>query len=361
MLMNATRYLTAAASALMLTVVTGCAGLTAASPPVTGYTAGHRTGPAPATAYAGQALHRFYKVLGTEFDRRTGTVTIHARSIAHGPLTPAAFRRIGSETTLDAASLDGIVNFGTSEYPTQNVHRVRLLDHRSGWRYHAYRGWSGTVRSGSTAAGNHSAIAAGGMGVADSGGAATVASLPVPSSVGASDASYGTRGSYAYQTPGVSASAAAGASIPIPPPGVRIDPNITPVAGIHANRTAKVAAVEQIAQSKLGTPYIWGHNEDRGQYGFDCSNYTEYVYHHSLGYLFTTSSKGQYLHVGVPVNTGNMLPGDLVAFDHGGHVGIFAGNGQMIQEGGGLHKAGYLPLHPGSYWYGHISAVKRMF
>ena len=358
--MNTTHYPTAVASGLVLMALTGCASQTATSPPVTGI-AGHKTGPATTTDYARQALHGFYKVLGTEFDRHTGTVTIHSRNLVHGPLTPSAFRRIGGETTLDAASLNGIINFGTAEYPSQNVRHVRLLDHRSGWRYRGNRGWHGTVRSGSTAAGNqvgnHSARAVGGAGTADSGGATTVASLPVPASMGAA-ASHGTTGSYPYQPPGA---ATAGGSIPIPPPGVRIDTNVSPMAGAGASRTAKVAAVEQIAQSKLGTPYIWGHNEDRGQYGFDCSNYTEYVYHHSLGYLFTTSSKGQYLYVGVRVNTSNMLPGDLVAFDQGGHVGIFVGNGQMIQEGGGLHKAGYLPLYPGSYWYGHISAVKRMF
>ena len=356
--MNVSRYLTAAASALVLMALTGCAGQIAAAPSVIG----NRTGPAPMSAYAGQALPRFYKVLGSEFDRHTGTVTIHARSIAHGPLNAAAFQRIGGETTLDAASLAGIVNFGTAEYPTHTVRHIRLLDHRSGWRYHAYHSYRGAVRSGSTAAGNHSSTAAASTGVADSGGATTVANLPVPASLGGSNVSQGPNGSYSNQSAGAAASASAvSGSIPIPPPGVHIDPAITPVAGVHASRTAKVAAVEQIAQSKLGTPYIWGHNEDRGQYGFDCSNYTEYVYHHSLGYLFTTSSKGQYLNVGVPTKTANMLPGDLVAFDQGGHVGIFVGNGQMIQEGGGLHKAGYLPLRPGSYWYGHISAVKRMF
>jgi cell wall-associated NlpC family hydrolase len=56
-----------------------------------------------------------------------------------------------------------------------------------------------------------------------------------------------------------------------------------------------------------------------------------------------------------------MRPGDLVVFNQGGHVGIYAGNGQMIQEGGGLGKVGYLKLTPGSYWYQHISAVKRMY
>jgi cell wall-associated NlpC family hydrolase len=150
-------------------------------------------------------------------------------------------------------------------------------------------------------------------------------------------------------------------SIQIPPRGVRIDPNITPLAPINARRADKVAALREVGESKLGERYVWGHNEDRGQVGFDCSNYVEYVYHHALGYLFTTSSRLQYQRVGVPVPVSQMQEGDLVCFNNGGHVGIYMGNGQMIQMGGGTGKCSYLPLKPGSYWYRHISAVKRMF
>ncbi|GIM48105.1 hypothetical protein DNHGIG_36540 [Collibacillus ludicampi] len=149
--------------------------------------------------------------------------------------------------------------------------------------------------------------------------------------------------------------------IQIPPRGVRIDPNITPLAPINASHADKVAALRQVGESKLGERYVWGHNEDRGQVGFDCSNYVEYVYHHALGYLFTTSSRMQYQRVGVPVPVSQMQEGDLVCFNNGGHVGIYMGNGQMIQMGGGTGKCSYLPLKPGSYWYRHISAVKRMF
>lgn len=145
------------------------------------------------------------------------------------------------------------------------------------------------------------------------------------------------------------------------PPGVTYDPSVHPLAPRNANYQTKVDAVLQVAKSKLGTPYIWGHNEDRGQYGFDCSNYTAYVYHHALGYKMSGASQTQYHQVGTPVPIKDMRPGDLVIMDKGGHVGIYVGNGKMIQEGGGLKKVGYLPLHPGSYWYNHITVVKRMF
>jgi len=154
---------------------------------------------------------------------------------------------------------------------------------------------------------------------------------------------------------------AAASSISLPPPGVTWDTSITPQAPRTASVAAKTTAVLNVAKSKLGTPYIWGHNEDRGQYGFDCSNFTEYVYHHALGYKFTTASRGQYQSVGVNVPTSQMRPGDLLIFNQGGHVGIYSGNNQMIEEGGGLGKVGYLSVAPSSYWGSHLSAVRRMF
>ena len=145
------------------------------------------------------------------------------------------------------------------------------------------------------------------------------------------------------------------------PFGVRYDDTMTPVAPLTASRDAKFQAVLEVAQSKLGVPYIWGHNEDRGQYGFDCSNFTEYVFHHALGYRFSTTSRVQAEAVGIPVPIDEMLPGDLLIFNNGGHVGIYIGDGKMIEEGGGLGKVGYLRVTPGSYWYNHLTAVKRMF
>lgn len=145
------------------------------------------------------------------------------------------------------------------------------------------------------------------------------------------------------------------------PPGVSYDTNIKPLAPQNADYQTKANAVLKVAQSKLGTPYVWGHNEDRGQFGFDCSNFTAYVYHHALGYKMSGASRTQAQSVGRVVPKADMRPGDLLIFDNGGHVGIYAGNGQMIQEGGGLQKVGYLKVAPGSYWYNHITAVKRMF
>lgn len=334
-----------AVALLTLLSITSCGQPTAAPAP-------HST---PQTsAYVDQSLQRFYHILGTEYDAINHTVTVHVSRIHTGPVNAQTMRKIGSEATIDSADVGGIVNFATAEYPKKHITRVRVLDHSLGWNFSKTGQHSGGVRAESSAGGNSMKAASLSHGTVDTNGAKTIASIPVPSTTGSSDASQ-------TQTDTSSSSNSPSSTIHIPPTGVRLDPNLTPVAGIHASYAAKVQAVEQIAQSKLGTPYIWGHNEDRGQYGFDCSNFTEYVYHHALGYLFTTSSKGQYQNVGDPVSTSSMAPGDLLIFDDGGHVGIYVGHGEMIQEGGGLHKVGYLPMHPGSYWYNHLSAVKKMF
>ncbi len=305
-------------------------------------------------AYLNQTLHRFYHILGTEYDSTNKTVTVHVQRLHTGPVNTQTLKKIGSEATIDTATLDGVINFATAEYSTKNVRHVRVIDHSLGWNFSKTAPRSGGVRANSHAGGNSRTGSSLQTGTVDSNGATTIANLTVPSSTDQTTSSLPHSHKVSTMTTSLQ-------SIQIPPYGVRIDSTITPVAGIHASYAVKVSAVEQIAQSKLGTPYIWGHNEDRGQYGFDCSNFTEYVYHHALGYLFTTSSKGQYLHVGDPVPIASMQSGDLLIFDAGGHVGIYIGHGEMIEEGGGLHKVGYLPVHPGSYWYNHLSSVKRMF
>lgn len=144
------------------------------------------------------------------------------------------------------------------------------------------------------------------------------------------------------------------------PPGVR-HVKTPRSAALDATWKYKYKRLLSVAKSKLGTPYRWGHNEDRGQYGFDCSNYVEYVYHHGLGYKFSGASKVQARSVGWKVPKKDMRKGDLLIFEHGKHVGIYIGYNKMIQEGGGAGKVAIMSIAPGYYWHYHLTAVKRMF
>lgn len=281
------------------------------------------TGAAPVSPSSSAGKQTYYRVTSMNYDAENHLVSLVVQNIPHGPLTAAAYQMLAGERTIDTGAMQGVYNLATSAYASRPVAHVRVLADLT---------------------------QAQSAGLATTGGplgaTRTMIDTVVPRSLfqGTSVSVYGRWVDQGFV---------------IPPPGVVMDPGMKPPASPTAPRAQKLAAVLREAARKLGTPYIWGHNEDRGQYGFDCSNYVEYVFHHSLGYLFTDWSVRQYRWVGTPEKT--MRPGDIVFFDQGKHCGIYVGGGRMIQEGGGLGKVGYLPLKPGSPWYARVSAIKRMF
>lgn len=96
------------------------------------------------------------------------------------------------------------------------------------------------------------------------------------------------------------------------------------------------AAVLGLAQKQLGTPYVYG-----GAYpgGFDCSGFVYYVYG-KLGYNLNRCADTQ-MQDGIVVAREGLQIGDLVFFRDPGspwlasHVGIYAGDGNMIHAGSG--------------------------
>lgn len=93
------------------------------------------------------------------------------------------------------------------------------------------------------------------------------------------------------------------------------------------------ADVVNEAQQYLGVPYVWGGTSPSG---FDCSGFVQYVYN-QLGVSLPRTSEEQAT-VGTPVTSlAAAQPGDLLFFAGSdgtaaspGHVGIYLGNGQMI-------------------------------
>ena len=84
------------------------------------------------------------------------------------------------------------------------------------------------------------------------------------------------------------------------------------------------------AMKYLGVPYIWGASSPRG---FDCSGLVKYCYD-KVGISLPHSSAMQY-NYGTHVSRSQLQPGDLVFFYspiH--HVGIYIGNGNMINATG---------------------------
>jgi cell wall-associated NlpC family hydrolase len=85
------------------------------------------------------------------------------------------------------------------------------------------------------------------------------------------------------------------------------------------------------AEAYLGTPYVWGGENPRA--GFDCSGLVQWVYAEA-GISLPRVAQDQY-DAGPHLAAGATLyPGDLVFFGSGPsgveHVGIYVGNGEMI-------------------------------
>lgn len=93
------------------------------------------------------------------------------------------------------------------------------------------------------------------------------------------------------------------------------------------------AAILELAKQQLGDPYVYGAT---GPNAFDCSGFTSFVYKNN-GFSLARMCSGQ-MAQGVIVSREGLQVGDLIFFGPslGGvnHVGIYAGDGQVIHAGG---------------------------
>lgn len=300
-----------------IALISGCA----TRSPFSASNTSHRSGLPKQSTRQGD----YVTVDSSAYDAKTQTVTLRVHKVkGNGRLRG---KNAVMEQVIDISTLYGVANYAVFKYPTKPIQAVEMI-----YPHQIIR----TMRLPSR------------LTSPDTSTTGNVATLAKAGSAGLS-------GSV------LPAGASKSGHVPIPPPGSKIDHSIHWRVKLTAPVWMKENAVINEARSKLGTPYIWGHNEDRGQYGFDCSNFTAYVYHHALGYKFSGASRRQAKSVGVRVPISDMRRGDLIIFEHGKHVGIYAGKHRMIQEGGGLGKVGFLSLGPKSYWGKHITSVKRMF
>lgn len=113
-------------------------------------------------------------------------------------------------------------------------------------------------------------------------------------------------------------------------------------------------AIVNEAKKYLGVPYVYGGSSPSG---FDCSGLVQYVCR-NVGITVNRSSRSQYSN-GVAVSKSNLQPGDLVFFSKGGsisHVGIYAGDGQVIHSPRPGKKVCYVSLDSFSSYSTYVGA-----
>ncbi len=108
-------------------------------------------------------------------------------------------------------------------------------------------------------------------------------------------------------------------------------------------------AVVDYACQFIGNPYVWGGTSLTN--GADCSGFVQAVYAHFGISLPRTSS--QQRSAGVAVNYSEAVPGDIICYD--GHVGIYMGNGQIVNAINSRRGIGVL-----SATYDNIISVRRV-
>ncbi len=112
----------------------------------------------------------------------------------------------------------------------------------------------------------------------------------------------------------------------------------------------KGQSVVDYARQFIGNPYVYGGQSLTR--GTDCSGFVRSVYRNFGIYLPRTSYSMR--SVGYAVSYSEILPGDIVCY--AGHVGIYAGNGQIVNAIDEAHGIGM-----SSARYSNIITIRRMF
>ena len=118
------------------------------------------------------------------------------------------------------------------------------------------------------------------------------------------------------------------------------------------------AAILAEAEKYVGFPYVWGGSNPNTS--FDCSGFVSYVYNQCGWDFGRLGAQGLY---NISTRTNNPKPGDLVFFtgtyDTPGvsHVGIYEGEGWMLDCGDPIH---YSNLNT-NYWQSHFYAYGKLY
>ena len=120
---------------------------------------------------------------------------------------------------------------------------------------------------------------------------------------------------------------------------------------------ASVSALIEFAKTLQGSKYVRG---GKGPNSFDCSGFVYYCLN-SVGYKIRYMTSAGWRDSSLPKITsmGDLQPGDIIYFKPH-HVGIYIGDGQMIDASSGAGKV-VLRSCTSSYWKSHFVCARRVF
>ena len=123
----------------------------------------------------------------------------------------------------------------------------------------------------------------------------------------------------------------------------------TETTEVSAQPASNGQAIVDYACQFIGNPYVWGGTSLTD--GADCSGFVQSVFAH-FGISLPRTTYDQ-INAGVEVSYDQAMPGDLICYD--GHIGIYIGNGQIVNAQNPEHGIGISPAT-----YTTILSVRRI-
>jgi cell wall-associated NlpC family hydrolase len=114
-----------------------------------------------------------------------------------------------------------------------------------------------------------------------------------------------------------------------------------PFAAFSASAMSLRDSLVALARAQVGRKYV--HGGETPSRGFDCSGLVRYIVAALHITMPRTAAKQAFAGVGVPADTSQLLPGDLLTFGRGtkgavSHIGIYVGNGRIVHASTKAHE-----------------------
>ncbi len=114
-----------------------------------------------------------------------------------------------------------------------------------------------------------------------------------------------------------------------------------PFAAFSASAMTLRDSLVSLARAQVGRRYV--HGGETPARGFDCSGLVRYIVAALHIVVPRTAARQAFAGVGVPADTSQLLPGDLVTFGRGkkgaiSHIGIYVGNGRIVHASTKAHE-----------------------